>query len=428
MSSLANRNLEQLSIAGGALSVNVTQWGGSAVTGGAGVVAAGTPRVTLASNDPAVTALEIIDDWDETNRAAVNLIAGQVAIAGGTGVDAANVPRVSLATNVALPTGANTIGTVNIGTFPDNEPMNVAQINGVTPLMGNGITGTGSQRVTIASDNTVFTVNIGTFPDNEPFNVAQFGGSVVATGTGAAGAGVPRVTVSNDSSLAANQSVNVSQVNGVTPLMGNGIAGTGSHRVTIASDSTGQVALAASTIIGANSITQALGDTEPNNPRQWSHPGIGIVASQVFPMAYNGTTWDRIRSGAGLTGIGVTRVVNANNDPCQSSGNAKSSVVVNVTADAQLIALSGSTIIYVCGFSVSLTGTTPTMRLVSGTGTVCATGLTGRTGAYAPLTGSMLTTGGIAGTVLATAAGEALCMDVEGTSPSAQGVLTYVQQ
>ncbi len=37
--------------------------------------------------------------------------------------------------------------------------VNVAQINGVTPLMGNGVTGTGSQRVTIASDNTAFSVN-----------------------------------------------------------------------------------------------------------------------------------------------------------------------------------------------------------------------------------------------------------------------------
>lgn len=45
-------------------------------------------------------------------------------------------------------------GTITIGTFPDNEPFNVAQINGVTPLMGNGATGTGSQRVTLASDNS----------------------------------------------------------------------------------------------------------------------------------------------------------------------------------------------------------------------------------------------------------------------------------
>jgi hypothetical protein len=43
-----------------------------------------------------------------------------------------------------------------------NQSVNVAQINGVTPLMGNGTTGTGSHRVTIASDNTAFTVNLGT--------------------------------------------------------------------------------------------------------------------------------------------------------------------------------------------------------------------------------------------------------------------------
>lgn len=60
---------------------------------------------------------------------------------------------------------ANQGGTWNIGTvstlpaLPANQSVNVAQINGVTPLMGNGVTGTGSQRVTIASDNTAFTVN-----------------------------------------------------------------------------------------------------------------------------------------------------------------------------------------------------------------------------------------------------------------------------
>lgn len=35
---------------------------------------------------------------------------------------------------------------------------NTAQINGVTPLMGNGVSGTGSQRVNIASDNTAFSI------------------------------------------------------------------------------------------------------------------------------------------------------------------------------------------------------------------------------------------------------------------------------
>lgn len=49
-------------------------------------------------------------------------------------------------------------GTVTT-TPPSNASTNIAQINGVTPLMGNGTTGTGSQRVTIASDNTAFSVN-----------------------------------------------------------------------------------------------------------------------------------------------------------------------------------------------------------------------------------------------------------------------------
>ena len=56
--------------------------------------------------------------------------------------------------NVHLDSQTVTVsGTVNQGT-PTNWAMNVAQINGVTPLMGNGVTGTGSLRVTIASDNT----------------------------------------------------------------------------------------------------------------------------------------------------------------------------------------------------------------------------------------------------------------------------------
>lgn len=47
----------------------------------------------------AVTALQIIDDWDETNRAAVNLIASQAGITGGAGAVGANTPRVTLASD-----------------------------------------------------------------------------------------------------------------------------------------------------------------------------------------------------------------------------------------------------------------------------------------------------------------------------------------
>ncbi|UOF78508.1 glycoprotein repeat domain-containing protein [Caudoviricetes sp.] len=70
---------------------------------------------------------------------------------------------------------------------------------GVLQSTGNGTAGTGTPRVTIASDNTAFTVNIGTFPDNEPINVAQMNGVAVTMGNGVAGTGVQRVTIASDS-------------------------------------------------------------------------------------------------------------------------------------------------------------------------------------------------------------------------------------
>lgn len=47
-----------------ATNINVANIGGNAVTAGAGGVAAGTPRMTLASDDPAVASLAVLDDWD----------------------------------------------------------------------------------------------------------------------------------------------------------------------------------------------------------------------------------------------------------------------------------------------------------------------------------------------------------------------------
>jgi hypothetical protein len=49
-------------------------------------------------------------------------------------------------------------GTAVIGALTANQAVNVAQMNGVTVTMGNGTSGTGVQRVAIASDNTAFNV------------------------------------------------------------------------------------------------------------------------------------------------------------------------------------------------------------------------------------------------------------------------------
>ncbi len=73
--------------------------GVAGITAGAGAVAAGTPRLTLASDDPAVVSLGVLDDWDEADRAKVNIIAGQVGVAANSGAADALTQRVILATN-----------------------------------------------------------------------------------------------------------------------------------------------------------------------------------------------------------------------------------------------------------------------------------------------------------------------------------------
>jgi len=97
----------------GTSDVNVAQIAGTATAAGAGAVDAGTQRTTLASDDPAVVALQIMDDWDETDRAKVNPIVGQAGIAAGAGAVGATVPRVTLASDDP---GVALLGTIDADT------------------------------------------------------------------------------------------------------------------------------------------------------------------------------------------------------------------------------------------------------------------------------------------------------------------------
>lgn len=102
--------------------------GQAGVAAGAGAVGVTVPRVTLASDDPAVTALQIMDDWDETDRCKVNIIAGQVGVAGGSGVVSALTQRVVLATDVALPAGTNAIGKLSANSGVDIGDVDVTSV------------------------------------------------------------------------------------------------------------------------------------------------------------------------------------------------------------------------------------------------------------------------------------------------------------
>src|SRR5712664_1877979 len=127
-------------------------------------------------------------------------------------------------------------------------------------------------------------------------------------------------------------------------------------------------------------------------------------------------------------------------DPCQSPNIAKSSVPINLTAAAgttALVAVSGSTVVYVCGvaFTIAPSATTADSVLFEyGSGTACATSpvaLTGTFGSGDLTTSAPLVTvnyGGAGSTIFKSAASNGICALTTGSVINIQGVMTYVQQ
>lgn len=161
--------------------------------------------------------LSVLDDWDESDRAKVNPIAGQAGVQGGAGASTALTQRVAIATDANaisgtvtanLAAGSNNIGDVDVLSVP--SPLSTA---------GNGTAAT-AHRVTIASDST---------------------GQVAVASLPALVAGSANIG-----------DVDVLTVPSPLSTAGNGTAAT-AHRVTLASDSTGQVAIA-SIAAGDNNI------------------------------------------------------------------------------------------------------------------------------------------------------------------------------
>lgn len=91
----------------------------------------------------------------------------------------------------------------------------------------------------VQCDNTGAIKVSGSFSGTSSSNIAQVGGNTVLAGNGVTGTGSLRVTLASDTSSNTNPLLfNQSQINGVALLTGNGTAGTGAQRVTIASDNT----------------------------------------------------------------------------------------------------------------------------------------------------------------------------------------------
>lgn len=249
----------------------------------------------------------------------------------------------------------------------------------------------------------------------------------------------------------------------------NGAAGASTLRVTLATNSAGPVFVTNlpstvdtnSGVVGASTIRTVLA-TNVGLPAGTSNiggigsaaiPGDGAgttistvnsngTALYVAGGLFNNSSYDRARSGdaANLPNLlGSTLVAPVTVDPCQSPSIAKSSKAVNITSatTTNVVAVSGSTNIYVCGgsFTIDVSGTSKaTFLFEEGTGGTCGSNTVVRTGAWS---GESLTATDAAVPVVipsgmtafsTSVAARELCILTAGTTVSLQGYFTFVQR
>jgi hypothetical protein len=101
------------------------------------------------------------------------------------------------------------------------------------------------------------------------------------------------------------------------------------------------------------------------------------------------------------------------------------------SGNVELVAISGSTVIYVCGFNVTAAADV-SVQFVNGTGTACGTGETNETGLYqlsaASGAGLRGVSVGFAGApVFKSDAGDAVCIELSG-AVQVDGILSFVRR
>lgn len=292
--------------------------------------------------------------------------------------------------NFGIPSGVTTLRCIATG---GSTTANSVGGSGLGAGTGGG-SGGGGGAVTIAS-GAVASGAFATGAGVDGWDITQ-GARADAAWTSGSGSVISLLKAIAAAEIVTNRAVNVAQINGVTPLMGNGATGTGSPRVTLSND---------------NTIPTGW-PTAANQATQIATQGATTVAPATVPATAAAET--EISLLKAITNLGATPLNN-------------SSVAINVSTatTTQLVALSGSLVIYVTSFDV-IAGGTGNITFVYGTGSSCGTGTTSLTGAY-PLTAQAgIAKGSGIGTVLKVPAGNALCV-LTSASVQMSGSVSYQQ-
>lgn len=155
---------------------------------------------------------------------------------------------------------------------------------------------------------------------------------------------------------------------------------------------------------------------------------VTAVNTGAVVLAAGTAAIGKLASNTGVV-IGDVNVVTtpaATYNPCMAPTVDGVAISTSSSGNTELKALSGTTVIYVCGWDFEAAGTV-NVSLISGHGTACATGETAETGVYqlTAQTGLARTNGGAI--QFRTAAGDATCIKLSG-SIAVAGQLSYVQQ
>ncbi len=166
-----------------------------------------------------------------------------------------------------------------------------------------------------------------------------------------------------------------------------------------------------------------------------SHNGVEDVAETAgADLAMAGTVRrDTAATSAGTTGDNATlntdglgRLWIRPGGPCEDHARISSAAIDSAASgNVEIVALNGSDLIYICGYSV-VAGAATGLQLIYGTGTACATGETDMTGVWSLAANGGITQANGGAPQFVVPAGNAFCIENSGAN-SVQGHVTYVR-
>lgn len=162
----------------------------------------------------------------------------------------------------------------------------------------------------------------------------------------------------------------------------------------------------------------------------------GLSLAQTAPVQGTGSAGTPAGGILTVQGAPSATPIPSTSDPCGSAAKSSVAISVGTAATTQLVAISGSLAIYVCGFAMTIapSGTSADTALFEyGTSSNC-TGTNALTGTFGngdltSATGVLAVShGGASQTIMKAPSANGLCIVTAGTAVNVQGVLSYVQQ